>query len=168
MAWIKTDKFDFETGKKVSHSKEFREKKDKILDKIFVSPQEHIKILEKENLLLREKSKLKTSDILVAIGSIMRTHEMDFRESIQGNGSPETVKYSLSLWEKIEKHLYNELYPDLKKVIDLQRKKLADTKAEYDWKVQEEEERLLELKKLKKQKKKKVTEISKRIKEIVD
>ena len=136
---------------------EFQERKDKILNKIFITPEQvtrrlrnDMNFLTRQNYLLNSNNKKKISEILEEIEIIMQKHELEFRESRGDIVSSETIKYSLELREKIKKDLPEALNPSLRKLIKSRVNKVSKAKREYRLMVKEEENTILKLKQLKK------------------
>ena len=126
--------------------KTFEERKDKILNKIFVNSDEIIKklqtenkILLQENTFLASKKKERAWQIIKEVGIIMRRHESEFEEKTGKVPSEETKDCFTGFWEKLNKELPQILNPDLRKIIILKR--------EYQDKVKKQEESLKNLKK---------------------
>lgn len=100
-------------------SKEFQKKKDKILNKIFVSSDDvivklktKINYLEDENRVLRLKKKQNVNKILNHVGEIMRFHEEEFEKRICREPTKETKDCFVDFWHKLEKELPAKLYPE--------------------------------------------------------
>lgn len=127
---------------------EHQKKKSKIIDKIIISSDKHIDILEnqvnslkRENKLLLSKKEKKVWQILTEISTVMRRYEY---ESNDGEFSVETKEFFQGLWKRLSKELPQALNPKIKDKLDLKRK--------YDDKIRTQEEVLKELKKEKKKK----------------
>ncbi len=153
---------------------EFQERKDKILNKIFITPEQvtrrlrnDMNFLTRQNYLLNSNNKKKISEILEEIEIIMQKHELEFRESRGDIVSSETIKYSLELREKIKKDLPEALNPSLRKLIKSRVNKVSKAKREYRLMVKEEENTILKLKQLKKDKKIELKDMRKKLRQII-
>ena len=148
------------------NQKLLQEKKDKILDKIFITSSEQIKILEKENMLLKKNAKNRTQRIMQAINSIMQDYEWEFKEKIGHDGSEETRDYALGLRDRISGSLYGKMFPDLKEELRKQEKKLENIGREHQIAVEEQKKVVENLKKLKKKKRAEMRNVSQTLRQI--
>lgn len=115
--------------------KEFQKRKDEILDKIFISSDEHIKLLQqkiavltmkvdylrKELRVLKRGKKHDKDQILNAVGKIMREYEVEFEKTKEP--LPETKQAFYEFFEKLDNELLEELFPDIAKQEFIQKQK---------------------------------------------
>ncbi len=136
---------------------ELKQKKNKILNKIFISSNEHIKqlqneivVLKKENVLLKSVKTKRVNKILNEIGTIMRRYESTL--DVNNEMSGEITKHFTEFWTKLSKELPLILNPKVKELLELKRN--------YEDEIKKQEHIL---KQLKKQKKKEIKETRKKI-----